>query len=55
MQRFIEAYNMTTDEYQMTNIGYTMKKGLRHRYRKRLKRMSVCRDAECIFTGPDIR
>ncbi|KMQ96049.1 n-acetylglucosamine-6-sulfatase-like protein [Lasius niger] len=49
-QRFIEAYNMNVDEYQMTNIGYTMNKGLRYRSIKRLKRMAVCRDAECVFT-----
>ncbi|XP_018405495.1 PREDICTED: N-acetylglucosamine-6-sulfatase-like [Cyphomyrmex costatus] len=50
-QRFIEAYDMNIDEYQMTNIGYTMKKGLRHRFRKRLKRMVVCRDEQCVLTG----
>lgn len=33
----------------MTNIGYIMKKGLRHRFRKRLKKMTSCRDAECIL------
>ncbi|XP_036145142.1 N-acetylglucosamine-6-sulfatase isoform X2 [Monomorium pharaonis] len=50
-QLFIEAYDMNADEYQMTNIGYTMKKGLRHRFRKRLKRMAVCQDEQCVFTG----
>lgn len=48
-QKFIESYDLNDDEYQMTNIGYTMKKGLRHRYRKRLKRMTLCRNAECLF------
>ncbi|XP_077256350.1 N-acetylglucosamine-6-sulfatase [Temnothorax americanus] len=52
-QRFVEAYDMNVDEYQMANIGYTMKKGLRHRFRKRLKKMVVCQDAQCVFTGSD--
>lgn len=51
LQRFIEAYDMNVDEYQMANIGYTMKKGLRHRFRKCLKRMAVCQDAQCVLTG----
>ncbi|XP_067215474.1 N-acetylglucosamine-6-sulfatase-like isoform X3 [Linepithema humile] len=50
-QKFIEAYNLNVDEYQMINIGYTMKKQLRHRFRKRLKRMAICQDAECVLTG----
>lgn len=50
-QRFIEAYDMNIDEYQMANIGYTMEKGLRHRFRKRLKRMAVCQGAECILAS----
>lgn len=33
----------------MTNIGYTMKKGLRHRFRKRLKRMTACQGVDCIL------
>ncbi|KAM0734278.1 N-acetylglucosamine-6-sulfatase [Formica fusca] len=49
-QRFIESYDIYVDEYQMTNIGYTMKKKLRSRFRKRLKRMAVCQNAECVFT-----
>ncbi|XP_039302313.1 N-acetylglucosamine-6-sulfatase isoform X2 [Solenopsis invicta] len=48
-QQFIEAYDMNIDKYQMKNIGYTMKKGLRHKFRKRLKRMVVCRDEQCVF------
>lgn len=48
-QKFIESYDINVDEYQMTNIGYTMKKGLRHRFRKRLKRLVMCQNAECIF------
>lgn len=48
-QKFIESYDINVDEYQMTNIGYTMKKGLRHRFRKRLKRMAMCRNAKCLL------
>ncbi|XP_032691113.1 N-acetylglucosamine-6-sulfatase-like isoform X2 [Odontomachus brunneus] len=48
-QEFIEAYDLNVDEYQMTNIGYTMKKGLRHKFRKRLNRMTACREADCIL------
>lgn len=48
-QEFIEAYDLNVDEYQMTNIGYTMKKGLRHRFRKRLKRLTECQGADCIL------
>ncbi|EFN84648.1 N-acetylglucosamine-6-sulfatase [Harpegnathos saltator] len=51
-QEFVEAYDLNVDEYQMTNIGYTMKKGLRHRFRNRLKRMTACRDADCILAMP---
>lgn len=48
VQRFIEAYDMNVDEYQIKNIGYVMKKETRHRFRKRLKKMSMCRGAECV-------
>ncbi|XP_070155513.1 N-acetylglucosamine-6-sulfatase isoform X1 [Polyergus mexicanus] len=48
-QRFIESYDIYVDEYQMTNIGYTMKQKLRSKFRKRLKRMAVCQNAECVF------
>ncbi|XP_050459479.1 N-acetylglucosamine-6-sulfatase-like isoform X1 [Cataglyphis hispanica] len=49
-QKFIESYDIYVDEYQMTNIGYTMKKKLRSRFRKRLKKMVVCQNAKCVFT-----
>lgn len=51
-QKFIEAYDLTVDEYQMTNIGYTMKRGMRHRFRKRLARLIECRDADCLLGPP---
>ncbi|XP_076647344.1 N-acetylglucosamine-6-sulfatase [Halictus rubicundus] len=51
-QYFVEAYNITTDNYQMQNIGYTMKRNHRHRFRKLLKRMSVCKNEDCVFTLP---
>ncbi|XP_076227289.1 N-acetylglucosamine-6-sulfatase isoform X2 [Nomia melanderi] len=49
-QHYVEAYNITTDNYQMNNIGYTMKRKHRYRFRKLLKRMSVCKDEDCVFT-----
>ncbi|XP_011867289.1 PREDICTED: N-acetylglucosamine-6-sulfatase-like [Vollenhovia emeryi] len=50
-QQFVEAYDMNVDEYQMTNIGYTMSEEERYRFRKHLKKMSVCQKADCILTG----
>jgi len=50
LQRFIEAYDMNADEYQMANIGYTMKRRLRYKFRNRLKRMVVCQDTQCVLT-----
>ncbi|XP_015436726.1 PREDICTED: N-acetylglucosamine-6-sulfatase-like, partial [Dufourea novaeangliae] len=52
-QHYIEAYNITTDNYQMQNIGYSMKRNHRYRFRKRLKRMSVCKDEDCVFTNTE--
>ncbi|XP_017797562.1 PREDICTED: N-acetylglucosamine-6-sulfatase-like [Habropoda laboriosa] len=39
-KHYVEAYNITTDKYQMKNIGYTMKHHHRYRFRKSLKKMS---------------
>ncbi|XP_076618807.1 N-acetylglucosamine-6-sulfatase [Colletes latitarsis] len=50
-KRYIEAYNITTDNYQMNNIGYSMKHHHRYRFRKYLKRMSVCKEEECVLTN----
>ncbi|CAK9825251.1 GNS [Anthophora retusa] len=50
-KHYIEAYNITTDKYQMKNIGYTMKKHHRYRFRKSLKTMSTCKNEECIVTN----
>ncbi|KAK2582866.1 hypothetical protein KPH14_008944 [Odynerus spinipes] len=50
-EAYIEAYDLTQDNYQMNNIGYTMKHGLRYRFRKRLKKMATCKNEECIFTN----
>lgn len=48
---FIEAYDLKIDSYQLTNIGYTMKSGLRHRFRNRLKNAVVCEGQNCVITG----
>ncbi|KAG7204593.1 hypothetical protein KM043_005012 [Ampulex compressa] len=50
-QRHVEAYNMKTDNYQMDNLAYTMKKETRYRFRKHLKKMVTCQNAECIVTN----
>ncbi|XP_053976452.1 N-acetylglucosamine-6-sulfatase-like [Hylaeus volcanicus] len=50
-QHFVEAYNITTDSYQMENIGYSMNRRRRYRFRKHLKKMSVCMNEECIATN----
>ncbi|KAK0181682.1 hypothetical protein PV327_003947 [Microctonus hyperodae] len=47
-EKYIEAYNLSVDPNQMNNIGYTMKHGQRHRFRKRLKSMVRCHDYKCI-------
>nr|XP_033322667.1 N-acetylglucosamine-6-sulfatase-like [Megalopta genalis]XP_033322668.1 N-acetylglucosamine-6-sulfatase-like [Megalopta genalis] len=51
-QHYVEAYNITTDNYQMENIGYSMKRNHRYRFRKLLKRMSICKNEDCVFTLP---
>ncbi|XP_050576983.1 N-acetylglucosamine-6-sulfatase-like [Bombus affinis] len=50
-KHYIEAYNITTDKYQLENIGYTMKRHHRYRLRKSLKRMSICKNEDCIVTN----
>ncbi|XP_076748537.1 N-acetylglucosamine-6-sulfatase [Xylocopa sonorina] len=50
-KHYIEAYNVTIDQYQMENIGYSMKRHHRYRFRKNLKKMSVCKNEECIVTN----
>nr|XP_050862072.1 N-acetylglucosamine-6-sulfatase-like [Vespula vulgaris] len=50
-EAFIEAYDLTQDNYQMNNIGYSMKREHRYKFRKRLKKMVSCQDNECIFTN----
>ncbi|XP_012138591.2 N-acetylglucosamine-6-sulfatase [Megachile rotundata] len=50
-KQFIEAYNITTDNYQMENIAYSMKRQHRHRFRKYLKQMSTCKGEECVVTN----
>ncbi|XP_017752451.1 PREDICTED: N-acetylglucosamine-6-sulfatase-like [Eufriesea mexicana] len=50
-KHYIEAYNITTDKYQMENIGYSMKRHHRYKLKKSLKKMSICRNEECIVTN----
>lgn len=50
-EAYIEAYDLTCDNYEMNNIGYTMKREHRYRFRKRLKKMVSCQNEECIFTN----
>ncbi|KAL0120010.1 hypothetical protein PUN28_007995 [Cardiocondyla obscurior] len=50
-QKFIEAYDMNIDEYQLTNIGYSMEKSSRRRFRKLLKNMVMCQGPTCVYTG----
>ncbi|CAL7944854.1 unnamed protein product [Xylocopa violacea] len=50
-KHYIEAYNVTTDPYQMENIGYSMKHHHRYRFRKTLKKISACKNEECIMTN----
>ncbi|XP_012250956.1 N-acetylglucosamine-6-sulfatase-like isoform X2 [Athalia rosae] len=47
----IEAYNLRDDNFQLNNIGYTMKSALRHRFRNRLKQAVICEGADCVMTG----
>ena len=35
----------------MENIGYTMKHHRRYRLRKSLKKMSICKNEECVVTN----
>ncbi|XP_029049043.2 N-acetylglucosamine-6-sulfatase-like [Osmia bicornis bicornis] len=50
-KHFIEAYNITTDNFQMKNIGYSMKRHHRYKFRKCLKKMSTCKGEECVLTN----
>ncbi|XP_066603653.1 N-acetylglucosamine-6-sulfatase-like [Prorops nasuta] len=50
-EQFIEAYDLATDNYQLKNIGKIMKSALRHRFRKRLNKISKCKDKTCVYTG----
>ncbi|XP_014217963.1 N-acetylglucosamine-6-sulfatase-like, partial [Copidosoma floridanum] len=53
-EEFIEAYDLGLDEFQMTNIGSTMNGNRRHRFRKRVKKMAICKDRTCIATNPPL-
>lgn len=50
-KNYVEAYNITIDQFQLENIGYSMKRNHRHRFRKSLKKMSVCKNEECVVTN----
>lgn len=51
LQSYIEYYNITQDPQQLINLGYTMKSGKRHKFRRRLKKLLECKDENCIFVG----
>jgi len=50
-EKFVEAYDFYEDHYQLNNIGYSMKRGRRNHFRRRLKALVQCKGAECIRTG----
>lgn len=50
-ESYIEYYNITQDPQQLINLGYTMKSGKRHKFRRRLKKLLECKDENCIFVG----
>ncbi|XP_051174847.1 N-acetylglucosamine-6-sulfatase-like [Leptopilina boulardi] len=52
-ESYIEYYNITQDPEQLKNLGYTMKRDKRHKFRKRLKKLVQCKDETCIFIGSD--
>ncbi|XP_043277079.1 N-acetylglucosamine-6-sulfatase-like [Venturia canescens] len=52
-EKYVEAYDLHEDRYQLDNIGYTMKRNRRHRFRRRLKDMMTCEGSDCVRTGPD--
>ncbi|XP_058808699.1 N-acetylglucosamine-6-sulfatase-like [Phymastichus coffea] len=51
-EHFVEYYDMINDQFQLTNLGPRMNSGQRYRFRKRVKKMSICKDATCILTNP---
>ncbi|NP_001153351.1 glucosamine (N-acetyl)-6-sulfatase precursor [Nasonia vitripennis] len=51
---FVESYDILHDEFQMDNIGPDMNRGQRYRFRKRVKKMSICKDRTCIATNPPL-
>ncbi|XP_012281977.1 N-acetylglucosamine-6-sulfatase isoform X2 [Orussus abietinus] len=53
-QRYVESYDLNDDEYQLTNVGYKMKRGRRNKFRRRLKKMEACEDSDCVVTGPNV-
>ncbi|XP_015117296.1 N-acetylglucosamine-6-sulfatase [Diachasma alloeum] len=50
--KYIEAYDLNADPFQMSNIGYSMNKGRRYRFRKRLKELVKCEGADCVRAQP---
>ncbi|XP_033225479.1 N-acetylglucosamine-6-sulfatase-like isoform X2 [Belonocnema kinseyi] len=52
-ESYVEAYDFTQDPYQLKNLGYAMKRGMRHRFRRRLKNLVKCKDDQCVAIGPD--
>ncbi|XP_015522323.2 N-acetylglucosamine-6-sulfatase isoform X1 [Neodiprion lecontei] len=51
---YVEAYDLKTDAFQITNIGYTMPSRRRHLFRNRLKKAVVCKGDDCVITGTQL-
>ncbi|XP_015588945.1 N-acetylglucosamine-6-sulfatase isoform X2 [Cephus cinctus] len=47
-EAYIEAYDLNSDVDQLNNIGKTMKRGKRYKFRRRLKNMSICQNSGCM-------
>ncbi|XP_063982878.1 N-acetylglucosamine-6-sulfatase-like isoform X2 [Diachasmimorpha longicaudata] len=48
--KYVEAYDLNADPFQMNNIAYSMHKGKRYRFRKRLKELVKCEGVDCVRT-----
>ncbi|XP_014213111.1 N-acetylglucosamine-6-sulfatase-like [Copidosoma floridanum] len=51
---FVEAYDLLSDEFQMTNVGPAMGANKRHRFRDRLRKMTNCKGRNCVATNPPL-
>ncbi|KAJ8672760.1 hypothetical protein QAD02_004020 [Eretmocerus hayati] len=50
-EKFVEYYDLLTDESQMKNIGGTMGRNHRNKFRRRLDKLETCKGINCILTG----